>query len=168
LKQARSIINVNSAKVLENIPAEPWARSDFSEGEADREDDKINSFRELDYILEESDEFQADTPISYSNTNDRRESSSPNSVNAARNVKYGSTTPGDTDDNTPQTDHISLVAGRVLQHDGVASQESTSLLFEDSHSSDEEMIEYFYEVACNGGDISLKSVDGERDGSPLW
>jgi hypothetical protein len=163
LQQARAISDVNQDAALKNILAERWAYDDISEDEGNDEDEKKGGTADMD---DDSHGFLLD--VFRRATTDRSFDvldQSPSVVSAVQDDTDRFTADSDTDNDQVLSSPSSL---RIPSHhhdkDDAASrssQESMTVLYRDSQVADAEIVQYYTDIVRKGGNISLKSVEGE-------
>jgi len=136
LKDVKPESNLSPEEALEKMLAERWTYDDINEEESDDEDDKTNSVVELDRVISEA--------------------------HSAQRFTDGPTTDGGSDYHRDRLGSASSHVENRGQPDDVGDEDSFTVIFRDEYTANEEMVQYFYDIARKGGNISLKSVDGEH------
>lgn len=155
LKQKNVSVSDEDAKdALQTMLAEKWAYDDISDEEPSDEDEDDETVVQTDYEPSPSD------PV---NTQSEH-TPSQNELSASFFVstKENNVIVDDTDDEEEDTSatHLAVQAFEAVDDVLVLSQESTSILYKDSQVANEEMVEYYVRMACNGEAINLRSVNG--------
>lgn len=165
LAQIRGLPVDNSEEAVENVMAERWAYDDISDDGLD-EDSSMNSAVDVELEPKVSNATITNLTVNQPNTNDPVSGSilSPTRVNT-RERKTDDPLNEKPINERPNkqivTRNMSSSRHDVKETAPLSSQESITILWQDNQVSNTEMIHYYMDIVSEGGNITLKSVDGD-------
>jgi hypothetical protein len=158
------ISNKEANLALERVLEERWAYDDISDDESEvEEDEEYNT----GHLHEQKDSQDGE----HSNPTNR---DSPFRRSSSQETASESDVPSTMDDNTEDEDgeterpsQSSLInqshTSKVAEEINISSQESTTVLFQDTNTANAELVNYYFDLASKGTVIELKSVVGTRE-----
>jgi hypothetical protein len=158
LKQRNVSMSDEDAKdALQTVLAERWAYDDISDEEASDEDEDDET------VVQTDDEPSVTDPVK--TQSEHSPSQTELSASFFVSTKENNVIADDTEDEEEGPPTMDLPVPVFESVDDVLplSQESTSILYKDSQVANEEMVEYYVRLACNGGAITLRSVKGMEE-----
>ena len=157
--------NVDTA--IQKMLQERWSYDGLDEEEDGEEDDYTNSALEID---QEDSKFQSTDPTQSIVNELFGHRNRTSSLYAVQKESSDSATASDTDEEeriekrSSSSQILSPRIERIIEHEAGEDPEnetSKDVLFRDDQVANTELVTYYYDIACKGGTIHLKSVSGE-------